>query len=820
MADRLDTYRAKRDPARTAEPFDEGAPSSGALRYSMQNHDATRLHWDLRLEWGGVLLSWAVTRGPSFDPKEKRLAVRTEDHPIPYLTFEGTIPKGEYGGGTVMLWDIGSWRPDGDVEYGLGKGHLRFQLYGRRLSGSWDLVRIKGKPSEKRENWLLIKQDDDAAHAPDPVKRYRASVATNRDFAGIAGDAPVAPFGRADRLARPKPVEPMLAKLVDDAPSGEGWQHEIKIDGYRGLVEIGTGGALIRTRNGLDWSDRFAPLLPAFEELPARSALIDGEIVAGAGQLGFTALQQAIKAGGPFAFVAFDLLHLDGKDLKREPLKARQAALAALLKDVPALGLIEQSLAVEGSGEDALAAICAARGEGIVSKRIDSTYRSGRGDSWRKVKCERRDDYLIVGWVPSQATGRTFSSLLLADRAEDGELFYRGKVGTGFDGAAQDAVAAALRPHARPKPALDVPRAEARGAKWVEPVIAAEIRFADITGDGRLRHASFQGLREDKMPEPPAAQKAAKPARRANAKPTPVVRVASGRSDEGAVVAGVRISNPKRVVYPDAKVTKGEIAAYYEAAAGLMLPHAGDRPVSLVRLPEGLGGESFFQKHAGKGFPAQIRETEIEGEDEPALYVRDAAGLVAGAQMGVIEFHVRGVHRDRPDRPDRLVFDLDPDEGLGWGDVRRAAFDLRDRLQTLGLPSWPMVTGGKGVHIVCDIKRTVPWSTATLFARTLTTVLADEEPDRFVAVMSKAKRTGRIFIDWLRNQPQATAVAPFSLRARPGATVAVPVSWDVLETLPGANVFTIRDALDRAPGVAPDYPAPVPLTPAIRALTT
>lgn len=801
---RLDTYRAKRDPGRTAEPFDGGTPSAGALRYSMQNHDATRLHWDLRLEWDGVLLSWAVTRGPSFDPADKRLAVRTEDHPLPYLTFEGTIPKGEYGAGTVMLWDIGAWRPDADVEHGLSKGHLRLQLYGRRLTGAWDLVRIKGKPGEKRENWLLIKQEDAAAHQPDPVERYRTSVSTNRDFAAIASDGPPVPFG-PDRLARPKPVEPMLAKLVDDPPVGEGWQHEIKIDGYRGLVEIGKGGAIIRTRNGLDWSDRFAPLLPAFEELPVRSALIDGEITAGAGQVGFTALQQAIKAGGPFAFVAFDLLHLDGTDLKRQPLKDRQAALAKLLADVPPMGLIEQSLAVQGDGLAALQAICDARGEGIVSKRIDSHYRSGRGDSWRKAKCEKRDDYLIVGWLPSDSPGRPFASLLLADRAEDGTLFYRGKVGTGFDASALDEVAAALAPHARPKPALEVPKPEARGAKWVEPVVRAEIRYADITGDGRLRHASFQGLREDKMPEPAP-------------KPTPVVRVAPSKGDT-LRIAGIAISNPARLVYPRDKVSKADVAAYYEAAAPLMLPHVKDRPLSLVRLPEGLEGESFFQKHAGKGFPAQIRQTEIEGEDEPALYIRDAAGLVAGAQMGVIEYHMRGVHRDRPDRPDRLVFDLDPDEGLGWAEVKRAAFDLRDRLEALGLPSWSMVTGGKGVHIVCDIKRTVPWETATLFARTLTTVLADEEPERFVAVMSKAKRRGRIFIDWLRNQPQSTAVSPFSLRARPGATVAVPVSWDVLEGLKSAGAFDIRSALDRAEEVAPDYPDPVPLTLAIRALT-
>ncbi|WP_299363943.1 DNA ligase D [uncultured Paracoccus sp.] len=804
--DRLGTYRAKRDPARTAEPFDAGTPSSGALRYSMQNHDATRLHWDLRLEWNGVLLSWAVTRGPSFSPKEKRLAVRTEDHPIPYLTFEGTIPKGQYGAGTVMLWDIGSWRPNIDVEHGLSKGHLRLQLYGRRLTGAWDLVRIKGKPAEKRENWLLIKQEDAAAHQPDPVERYRTSVSTNRDFAAIAKDGPPVPFGPTRRLPRPRPVEPMLAKLVDAAPAGRGWQHEIKIDGYRGLVEIGAEGPLIRTRNGLDWSDRFSPLLPAFAELPARSALIDGEIVAGAGQAGFTALQQAIAAGGPFAYVAFDLLHLDGKDLTGKPLHARQAALSRLLADVPPMGLIEQSLAVQGDGGQALAAICAARGEGIVSKRVDAPYRSGRGDSWRKVKCEHRDDFLIVGWLPSTSPSRPFASLLLADQADDGTLFYRGKVGTGFDTATQDQVAAALAPLKSAKPALPVPRAEARGAKWLEPVLSAEIRYADITGDGRLRHASFQGLREDKMPTSRKTEK-------------PVVRIASGPSGNTVEVAGITISNPDRIVYPDAGVTKGDVAAYYAAAADPMLTHLRDRPLSLVRLPEGLGGEAFFQKHAGKGFPKQIRETAIEGESSPALYVTDASGIVAAAQMGAIEFHIRGVHRDRPDRPDRLVFDLDPDEGLGWSEVQRAAFDLHDRLERLGLPSWAMVTGGKGVHVVCEIKRTVPWDTATLFARTLTSLMADEEPDRFVAVMSKAKRSGKIFIDWLRNQPQSTAITPFSLRARPGATVAVPVSWKVLEGLDGADGFTIRDALDRAPSVAPQYPKPVALTPAIRALT-
>ncbi|WP_134725793.1 DNA ligase D [Paracoccus luteus] len=806
---RLATYRAKRDPGATPEPFDAGAPSPGALRYSMQKHDATRLHWDLRLEWDGVLLSWAVTRGPSLDPADKRLAVRTEDHPISYLTFEGTIPKGQYGGGTVMLWDLGHWRPVIEVGAGLAKGHLRFQLYGRRMTGLWDLVRVKGKPRERAENWLMVKADDAAAHQPDPVARHVRSVSTGREMAAIAAaDAPAAP--RDDLLPLPRAPGPMLPRLVTAAPSGGDWLHELKIDGYRGMVRLGQGGPRILTRNGLDWTDRFSPLLPALAELPARSAVIDGEIVAGAGRHGFSALQQAITDGGPFGYVAFDLLALDGDDLTRRPLTDRRAALERLLADVPPLGLIDLSTAIAGDGASALSAICAAGGEGIVSKRAGSTYRAGRADSWRKTKCETRTAFAVIGWLPSDSPGRPFSSLLLAS-AEEGGWRYRGKVGTGFPAAVQDDLAARMAPLARKTAAADVPRSEARGARWVEPSLMAEVRYAGLTADELLRHASFQGLREDKMP--PGPPKAARPA-------PATARVAKGRATSGPKVAGVTITSPDRVVFPDAGVTKARVAEYFAAAAPLMLPHAADRPLSLVRLPEGVGGESFFQKHAGKGFPAQVRLAPLPGEDEPAMYVADAAGLVAAAQMGTVEFHIRGTRRDRPDRPDRLVFDLDPDESLGFADVRRAARDLRDRLDGLELPSWPMVTGGKGIHVVCDLRRTVGWETVTLFSRTLATLMSAEEPDRFVAVMSKAKRQGRIFIDWLRNEPQSTAISPFSLRARAGARVAMPVSWRVLDTLKGADAFDIGNALEQAATVAPERPRPVALDKAVRALVT
>ena len=801
--DRLAPYAAKRDPAKTPEPFEPGTPSGGALRYSMQNHDATRLHWDLRLEWEGVLLSWAVTRGPSLDPADKRLAVRTEDHPLPYLTFEGTIPKGEYGAGTVMLWDIGHWRPVEDAARGLTKGHLRFQLYGRRLTGLWDLVRIKGKPADKgRENWLMVKAEDAAAHQPDPVARYTTSIASGRDFAAIAAGAKAVPPGPAEPLALPKPAEPMLAKLVTDPPEGDDWLHEVKIDGYRGLVHLGRGGPVIRTRNGLDWTDRFAPLVPVLASLPARSALIDGEIVAGAGAQGFAALQQAITDGGPFGYVAFDLLELDGASLRREPLTARRAALAALLGDQPPLGIVQMSVALPGDGAAALDAICAAGGEGIVSKRAASLYRAGRSDSWRKIKCDRRTAFAVIGWAKSDSPGRPFASLLLASPEGDGWR-YRGRVGTGFSGEVQADLAARMAPLTRKTAPAAVPRSETRGVTWVEPVLMAEVRYAEETTGGILRHASFQGLREDKM-APPAPSE------------PPVVRVE--RVTAGRKVAGVTITNPDRVIFPEPGVTKGELAEYYAAAAPLMLAHCANRPLSLVRLPEGMGGQSFFQKHAGKGFPAQIGQTDLPGEDEPALYVTSAAGLVAGAQMGVVEYHIRGVLRDRPDRPDRIVFDLDPDEGLGFAEVKAAAFDLRDRLAALGLPTWPMLTGGKGIHVVGDLRRTAGWEVVKLFARSFAHLLAAEAPDRYVAVMSKARREGRIFIDWLRNDTQATAIAPFSCRARAGATVAVPLSWAALEAETSAAAYDVRTALDAAPRIAPARAAPVGIEKVARAL--
>ncbi len=790
--DALATYRAKRDFTETPEP-QGGTPQGVALRYSVQMHDATRLHWDLRLEWQGVLLSWAVTRGPSRDPADKRLAVRTEDHPFDYLTFEGTIPPGNYGAGTVMLWDLGWWQPFHDVGDGLRSGHVHFALHGRRATGGWSLIRLKDRRGE-HENWLMVKDDDAAARrdGPDFATEHQTSVATARRLHDIAAGKTPRPTGptRKGRVPAFRPVQ--LCETVAAPPDGPGWLHEVKLDGYRAQVAIGKGGPRIRTRSGADWTDRFAELVPPLSDLPCDTALIDAEIVAGAGLNGFSALQAAIKAGGPFSLYAFDLLHLDGQDLSRRPLTDRRAALARLLAGVLPRGPVQLSPAIDGAAAAAFATVCNAGGEGLVSKLADAPYRGGRSAAWVKAKCIRRDEFVIAGWQPSSRRGRPFASLLLA--ASDGTaLAYRGKVGTGWDEADMDEIAARLAPLATDRAPFRVP-AEARDARWVTPRLVAEIAYAERTPTGVLRHARFVALREDK----PAAEVVER-------KP----KMPAASSD---TVAGITVTSPGRVIFPEAGVTKRMLTDWHAAMADRILPTLADRPLSLVRLPEGMGGERFFQKHATAGFPDAIRRTPVtdpDGTTEDWMTVTDAAGLVAAVQMGTVEFHPWGARADKPERPERLVFDLDPDEGLGFAEVRAAAVTLRDRLADLGLPAWAMLSGGKGVHVIVPVRRTATWQTAKLFAQLFATLLAEEEPKRFVAKMAKAARTGRIFIDWLRNERGATAVAPFTVRARPKATVAVPVSWDELAHTSAADAFGMDAARERGWG---DLTLPAPAT--------
>ncbi|MBY8821508.1 DNA ligase D [Sphingomonas colocasiae] len=836
-ADPLATYNAKRDFAKTAEPAGRKGRARGN-GFMVQKHDATRLHWDFRLELDGVLKSWAVTRGPSLDPDDKRLAVRTEDHPLSYASFEGTIPKGEYGGGTVMLWDRGTWTPapGKDPRKTLEQGHLHFTLDGERMKGEWLLIRLKPRAGEKRENWLLRKLDD--AHAggsDDLVAHALTSVETGRSMAEIArGAKPVSLKGKrgkafdaamkkAEKATQAAASSPRTrgssaapgaaesrsvalasrpstalgravrgndkgrgtgrlpafravqkATLVDHAPTGNGWFHEMKYDGYRCLLAIGGGKVRIHTRTGLDWTDRFSGIAEAAQALDLPASLIDGEIVMlnREGNPDFSALQAALREDRQgFTFFAFDLLSLQGRDLTKTPNIARKEKLAALLADArPPIVYAEHVL---GSGERLFDAMCGAGQEGVVSKKADAPYRGGRTRAWLKVKCTRRQEFVILGWLPSTAGGRSLRSLYLGTR-EDGQLRYAGKVGTGFNADNSNDLMARLARIERKTPAVEIPRAIARGGHWVTPKLVAEVAFAEFTADKVVRHASFLGLREDKEGGQVSLEK-------------------PGRLDEEDLV---RITNRDRLIFPEAKVTKGDLADYYEAIGPAMAPWALGRPISLVRCPQGRAKKCFFQKHDAGSFGEAVRHLDIREKDggvEPYLYVETIVGLLACVQMGTIEFHGWGASVSDIEKPDRLIFDLDPDPAVGFDDVKKAADDIRSTLEEIGLASFAMLSGGKGIHVVVPLTPKAKWPEVKDFAQRFALSLAQAEPERFIATMSKAKRKGLIFIDWLRNQRGATAILPYSARARPGAPVAVPLNWSELKTVESAGLYSVKD---------------------------
>ena len=814
-ADPLAQYNKKRDFKLTPEPAGKVA-KGGGNRFIVQKHDATRLHYDFRLEVDGVLKSWAVTKGPSANPDDKRLAVRTEDHPMAYADFEGVIPKGEYGGGSVMLWDRGTWAPvAGKSAKDLEKGHLHFTLDGERMKGEWLLVRMKPRAGEKRENWLLRKIDDAYAGGSDDLTgRYLTSVLTDRPMAEIAGDeggeqslkgakgeafakkmAAAAAHNR--KVAKgskvgtkpPKFRKLQLATLVDSVPAGNNWFYEIKFDGYRALVAAAGDQVVVYTRSGLDWTDKFAPLARHIAALDLPPCLIDGEIVAYGkdGNPDFSSLQAVLKRGHgaqdeatDLHFFAFDLLEENGKSLTALGNLERKERLEALLRDAaPPIAVADH---VIGAGEKLYEAMCGAGQEGIIAKRADAPYAGRRSKNWVKVKCTRRQEFIIVGWKESSAKARPFASLLLAQR-EKGELVYKGNVGTGFDADTMAMLAAKFAGRARKTAPVDVDKAAARKVHWVRPDLVAEIAFAEYTASGSVRHASFVGLRADKE------AKDVKPETKAKA-PAPV--------------SDVKISSRDRVIFPEAKATKGDLADYYAAVAPVMLPHLARRPASLVRCPQGRAKQCFFQKHDSGSFGPHVHHVPIEEKDggvEDYLYVEDADGILACVQMGTIEFHGWGSHVDTLEQPDRMVFDLDPDEGLDFADVKKAAADLKRQLADIGLVSFAMLSGGKGVHVVVPLDPGHSWVAHKDFAKRFAEAMSLAEPDRFVATMSKAKRKGKIFIDWLRNQRGSTAIMPYSARARAGAPVAVPIDWDGLAAIDSARHWTIADAralLDRA----------------------
>ncbi|MFN4209765.1 MAG: DNA ligase D [Devosia sp.] len=833
MATRAETllkeYQAKRDFTKTQEPSGTagGKAKPTGFRFVVQKHDATRLHYDFRIELDGVLKCWAVTKGPSNNPADKRLAVRVEDHPLDYGSFEGTIPEGEYGGGTVMLWDEGTWEPIGDPHQALADGDLKMKLNGQRMKGEWVLVHMKGRDTRRksgpaRENWLLIKHKDDYARDKETlVSRFTKSVSTGRDLEGIAkglkpkkqtttaasavwhsdedkavdNPLPAKTRRKAKDAALPDFRPPQLATLVNDVPQGGDWVFEMKYDGYRCQAAIAGDQVRLYTRTGKDWTTQFAAIVPPLSRITSGSALIDGELCAfdSKGRTDFSTLKDHLSNGGPLTFFAFDLLELDGEDLTGLPLLERKARLEKLLGTIESSSLVQFSTHVTGNGQKVFDAVSREGHEGIIAKEANAPYRSERTRSWLKIKANRRQEFVIAGWSPSTRK-KSFASLLLGTW-DDGKLIYRGRVGTGFSAELATTLQQQLDRRARKtNPFANVPRPIARNAHWVAPELVAEIGYAEFTPDGILRHPSFLALREDK----PAGDITLE-------QPTPALGVAVGLSAQAGInaaeAAGIKLTSPDRVVYPGQGVTKADLVAYYAAVAERMLPYIENRPLSLLRCPQGRAKYCFFQKHDTGGFPDAMKSvliTEKDGSKEDYFYIDDLAGLIAGTQMNVLEWHLWGSLIKDVEKPERIIFDIDPDEGLGFEHVRSAAIDIREELQAWGLESYALVSGGKGVHVIAPLRPTTEWPQIKGFCKTFAQRLADKHPDRFVATMSKAKRKGKLFIDYLRNERGSTAIAPWSTRSREGAPVAVPVAWTELDTIKSANQFTLADAAARA----------------------
>jgi bifunctional non-homologous end joining protein LigD len=805
----LAEYRSKRDFKKSPEPSGKTGGRARGNGYLIQKHDASRLHYDLRLELDGVLKSWAVTKGPSLNPSDKRLAVRVEDHPLDYGDFEGVIPEG-YGAGTVMLWDEGTWEPQDDPHEGLENGMLKFVLHGERLQGGFALVRMRPRGKEKRENWLLVKERDEFAdEGLDPRAKYTDSIRSGRDLEAIAskgesldhfnerhaedGEEAQKPAKRpaSHKSAAPAFVKPQLATLRDAPPDGDGWLHELKFDGYRIQALKSKGKVTLYTRNGENWTERYPTIAEAVSKLKVDEVTLDGELVAidANGRSDFGTLQNAASNDDILLrYYAFDLLNLDGEDLRPKPLTERKSRLEKLLKRVG--DPLHYSDHIAGRGERVIEKACAMHLEGIVSKKADAPYRSGRGLSWIKSKCIGNDEFVIAGYRRSDKRGRPFSSLLLGEYDGD-RLLYRGRVGTGFDESTLKDLSAKMRPLERKSSPLDEPPQEARNrAVWVTPRLVAQVSYTERTADGRLRHPSYLGLREDKPAEEIQMAPAAENGRQS----------AEGGNSEPVEIAGVRVTHPDRVLFPEQGATKRNLAEYYVEHSDQILRFLADRPLTLVRCPEGRGGQCFFQKHHTKGMPKALKTIEIsekEGEKAPYLLANSQAALVATAQIGALELHIWGSRADRLEQPERIVFDLDPDTGLSFDDVRAAAYEMREMLEAADLESFPLLTGGKGIHVIAPLTRRQDWEEVKQFARGLAEAMAGAAPERYVATASKAKRRGKIFIDYLRNERGSTAIAPFSPRAREGAPVATPVSWKELSSVRSADTYTLGNIRQR-----------------------
>ncbi len=833
MRGELDTYQAKRNFGVTPEPKGRKTPRKGKapLRYLIQRHAATRLHYDFRIEVDGVLKSWAVTKAPSRDQTVKRLAVEVEDHPLDYGAFEGTIPAGNYGAGTVQMWDTGSWEPqEDDLDAAFARGQIKMILHGERLKGKWALIRLKGdrgKPG-KRNNWLLIKEIDayTVEGEGDANMEIDASIATGRTLAEIAEGgaewtaskptarkAPAKPrASKAQRATatRPPPFAPIqLCKIGDHPPAGAGWAHEIKFDGYRIQIGVGGGKATLRTRKGLDWSAKFAAHAADPAQWP--DAVIDGELCALAEDHmpDFSALQAAISDGdtGGLIYFAFDLLFEGEEDLRKLPLSHRKARLQAWIDRIPKAAATRLRYVdhFASSGQAVLESACRMDLEGVISKKLDAPYHAGRSASWVKSKCRGRDEVVIGGWT---SEGDRFRSLIVGVQ-DKGGLRHLGRVGTGYGAPLLKTLLPALKAAAAdvsPFVGKGAPRKTGPAGQtvhWLKPVLVAEIEHGGYTDTGSLRQAAFKGLREDKGAGEvvDAPQAPVKPARAGESK-TPPPQLIVPRAGKGRlVVAGVTISNPDKVLWPAHEgheaVRKADLVRYYALAAERILPHVADRPTSIIRAPEGIAGETFFQRHAMPGSNPRLKLIDVK-ERKPYVSVVDVGGLVAIGQSGGLELHPWGCRPGDPETPDQVTFDLDPDEGLDFADVISAARVVKTKLESLGLTPFVKTTGGKGLHVVVpirtDARSKVTWDQNKAFARAVSEAIRVAAPDRFTTTLAKKARGGKIFLDYLRNVRMATAVAPWSPRARPGAGIAFPLSWGQVKSGLDPKAFNLRTA--------------------------
>ena len=885
----LATYNAKRNFKITPEPPGKlGTTKSGALRYLIQKHAASHLHYDFRLELDGVLLSWAVPKGPSLDPADKRLAMHVEDHPLEYGKFEGTIPQGQYGGGTVMLWDQGTWKPVGDPHAGYKKGQLKFNLHGEKLAGRWALVRTRGsKYGGKAEAWLLIKDTDDAAKrgdagkivelAPNSVVSGRSieeiaaaqdrewhsnrSVGENVKAGAIGGRkkigtqarapsakgrtraaaaaakvakaataaktdiADVAQLDGAKRAAMPARLAPALTTLVKSAPGGSDWIHEVKYDGYRMVCRLENGTVRIYSRNGKDWTGKFPALVADVKRLKVKSAWLDGEVCAvdDKGRSNFQTLQNALadSAGAQLVYFVFDIVYVDGYDLRDVPLVERKRVLRGVIDDRGKL--IRYSPDVSGAGAEVFRQACTTGLEGMVSKLADSPYGAGlRTRNWVKVKCSLRQEMVVGGFTDPQNSRTGFGALLLG-YYDQGELRFSGKVGTGFDDRLLDDLRRKLdKLEQKTPPFVNPPRGyAAKGAHWVAPKLVAEIEFTEWSEGGALRHPSFVGLREDKLAsdvvrEKPAAigetpgkssdagETREKPnaGKRTRAKPAAAKQPRARKTESaenGDTVAGVKLSHPDKLLFPEAKLSKLSLARYYEAIADWILPLIKDRPLSLVRCPDGWNKECFFQKRADRSVHPSVTRVDVPVSAGRATYFAadSLPALVALVQWGVIELHPWGSRVPDPELPDQLIFDFDPADDVPWRRITQAAKDLQTLLQKLGLTGFLKTTGGKGLHVVVPIEPTLSWPQAKEFTRSIAEMFVQAFPERYVATVSKAKRKGRIFIDYLRNSEGATAIAAYGIRSRENAPVSTPIDWEELSKDVRFDYFNVKTVPER-----------------------